>query len=97
MRPAWAAYRVALLMPFVAFGLVSISKHVGLRQPDEIVVSESYSLVHELGLLSGGRTPTALAEVRGGREIRRTHVMRCRDLREPAPAFTRLSRRPSRE
>jgi hypothetical protein len=231
--PGWAAYRIALLMPFLAFGLVSISKHVGMhwaapglllgavalvlvpipgrklwfglgaatglavsllalvlalfpetvlhhgwlaregagdppgafqyligsretleeierrRQPEEIVVSESYSLVHELGLLSGGRTPTALAEVRGGihgfaslywyppehwlgrdalyvsrhddarerlatlfaecrdeepivvrrggREIRRTHVMRCRDLQQPSPAFTRLSPRPAAE
>ena len=231
--PGWAAFRSAMLMPFLAFGLGSSSKHGGLhwaapgillgaaalalvpipgrriwiglgaasgltvsllalflavfpetvlrvgwleregageppsafgyligsdetlreierrRRPAVVVVSESYSFAHELGLLSKGTLPTAMAEVRGGvhvfaslywhspeywrgrnalfvsrhddtqerfaalfaecteeepivvtrggHELRKTYVMRCRDLLEPVPAFTRLSPRPRRE
>ncbi len=229
--PGWSSLRVAMLMPFVAFGLISIFKHVGLhwgspglllgtvvlvlvpfagrrvwiglgaiagltssllivlialfpeaafqavwversapgdkppriltypigndellrevmrrRLPDEVVISQSYSLVHLLGFWSGGELPTALARVtsgvhglaslywyppehwqgidamfvtdrenleesiaarfaacepddpilvtRDGREIRRFRVLRCTDLKQPVPAFSRLSRGP---
>jgi 4-amino-4-deoxy-L-arabinose transferase-like glycosyltransferase len=225
--PGWAAFRIAAVMPFVAFGLVSLLKHVGMhwgapglvlgtvvlalipipgrriwvglatviglaisllavfttifpepvvravwqeeerrggsaaagvslligneeiaaqisarRLPHEVVVSQAYPTVHHLAFLSGGELPTALANVRGGvhglaslywhrpeqltgvdaffvsekadtaglitplfaecvgeepirvmldgREIRHVHVLRCYDLRQPVPAFTRL-------
>ena len=38
-----------------------------LRRPDELVASESYSDVHLYAFLSGGRMPTRLAHIRGGR------------------------------
>ena len=38
-----------------------------LRRPDELVASESYSDVHLYAFLSGGRLPTRLANIRGGK------------------------------
>jgi len=38
-----------------------------LRGPDELVASESYSDVHLYAFLSGGRMPTRLAHIRGGK------------------------------
>ena len=38
-----------------------------LRGPDELVASESYSDVHLYAFLSGGRLPTRLANIRGGK------------------------------
>jgi 4-amino-4-deoxy-L-arabinose transferase-like glycosyltransferase len=225
--PGWSALRIAALMPFVAFGLVSLIKHVGMhwgapglvlgtvalalvpirgrkvwiglgaatgltislvvvfvaifpepvlrtiwqegeerggaaaaglsllvgndeiaaqitqrRIPSEIVISQAYPTVHHLAFLTGGGLPTALANVRGGvhglaslywhrpehfsgidalfvsekadttdliaplfaecasekpirilrdgRLVRQVRLSRCRDLRQPVPAFSRL-------
>jgi hypothetical protein len=37
------------------------------------------------------REEEPIVVTRGGYRLRTTHVMRCRDLLEPVPAFTRLS------
>ncbi|HQN97403.1 MAG TPA: glycosyltransferase family 39 protein [Thermoanaerobaculales bacterium] len=44
-----------------------VARLEALRRPDELVASESYSDVHLYAFLSGGRLPTRLANIRGGK------------------------------